>query len=406
MNTLEKEVVDLIMKKVTIELDGSSELDTYSIEQICKKVEKIRKYRVRDFEAALSYFKNIIYFMKEESGISLGDKELKRLNVLEQSKIVIELIINNRRERNRAISVDTNILTHAPYFVGGSRTRKKEARDQGHILLEKGGIRTVTYENDTGEMLTMEDVQTLLALFYIWEKQGFGEWVTFTEHQILAAMNLTVGGKQYKQIRNSLNKLWNTSIVMHQAYDVEKGRREVTERFKLVVADKETKEYHSTNGSLRSKTYDIQFSNYLGDSIKGGYYSFISLVVFNELEVDTARGLYLMMTGLNDMDRNDKYVRNDRSLEIDLKEVYSTLGIESAPYRNRQLVEKGCEELQEAGVLDEFHFDYKGNRAVKLYLYPSEWHLSMINKKDKLLGRENTEQLKFIDFDDPENESD
>src|SRR5699024_6181503 len=124
------------------------------------------------------------------------------------------------------------------------RKRKKKGREEGYILIEKSGVRKITYENDLGIMLTMADAKTLFALFSLWEEQNFSEWITFTEYKLLNKMNLKDGGEQYKNIRNSLEKLRNTSVIMKEAYDREKGKRQVTNRFKLIIADKFTEDFN------------------------------------------------------------------------------------------------------------------------------------------------------------------
>lgn len=395
MNTLEREFLNKITDSVQEELGETKALTEDAVDRIAKKIEKNRKYRVKDYESALAYFRNITYYMAEdvERGLGKGNKE--NLDLFEESKRVVVRILENRRARNREISkVDTNILTHAPYFSGGSKKRKQKGKEDGYILIEKQGLRHVTYENETGVMLTMADAKTLFALFSMWEDQGYQDWIRFTEYQLLETLNLKIGGKQYAMVRNSLEKLWNTSIVMEEAYDVKTGTRKETKRFKLIVADKVVEDYN-TVGELRSKKYEIQFSNYVNASIEGGYYSLISLAVFNELEIDTAQGLYLMMTGINDMDKNDAYIRQDGCIDIDLEEVYHTLFLESAKYRNRELVERGCEELKEVGVLNDYHFVYKGRSAKRIVLEPSDWHLDVIKKKETKLEIGDSEQLSF-----------
>src|SRR5690625_369067 len=91
----------------------------------------------------------------------------------------------------------------------------------------------MSYENQSGKLLTTNDAKTLLGLFALWSDQGFGDWVTFTEFQLLRKLNMDTGGRQYEMLRDSLNKLRETSLVLHEAYDKEKGTRFVTERFQL-----------------------------------------------------------------------------------------------------------------------------------------------------------------------------
>lgn len=385
MNKKEKEYIDVVMDKVQKELSNTGDVKKDTIDRIIRQVKPYRLNRIKDYEKVQTYFNSVLYF----NGEAGTEEEVRKKRELETCVEVVNRELESRRARNRELSkVDTNIITHAPYFVGGSQKRKQRGREDGYIKIEKGGVRKLRYENDTGEMLTSVDAYTLLALFNMWERQEYSEWIVFTEHQLLKTMGLEGGGKQYEIIRRSLEKLWNTSIVMYEAYDVASGKREVTKRFKLIEADRISKEL-SKKGDLRSKTYEIQFSKHINASIEGGYYSLISLAVYGELEVPTARGLYLMMTGIKDMDTNETYIQEDGSIKISLTEVYDTLYLESARYRNRNLVIKGCEELKSVGVVDGYSFTYKGKREDEIIITPTEWQLDVIRKNP----REEVEQL-------------
>src|SRR5699024_3231303 len=226
----------------------------------------------KDYKAGINYFldRELYIYKTEKDQKEVEDKTV----VYDVSKRVMEKAIKHRRERNKKTSkVETNLLTHAPYFVGGSRKRKKKGREEGYILIEKGGVRKLSYQNDLGIMLTMADAKTLFALFSLWEEQGFSDWITFTEYKLLNKMNLK---------------------------DKEGGKREITNRFKLIIADKFTEDFNY-KGEIRAKTYDIQFSPYINTSLKSGYYSLISLTIFNDLEIETAQGIYLMFVGINNM---------------------------------------------------------------------------------------------------------
>ncbi|MDC7286122.1 hypothetical protein NXH56_09210, partial [Bifidobacterium thermophilum] len=63
-------------------------------------------------------------------------------------------------------------------------------------------------------------------------------------------------------IRTSLEKLRNTSVVMQEAFDIEKGKRVETSRFDLIIADQEAIEYRNS-GEVQAKELKIQFSPYI-----------------------------------------------------------------------------------------------------------------------------------------------
>jgi len=349
------------------------------IEKLVEEIEDNRKFRIKDYNYAINYFTNreLKVYKTEEDTEVIKDKTM----LYEVSKNVVEKAIKYRRSKNNETSrVDTNILTHAPYFVGGSRKRKKKGLEERYILIEKEGLRKLTYENDLGIMLTMVDAKTLFALFSLWEEQDYPEWLSFTEYKLLNKLGMSDGGNQYRNIRNSLEKLRNTSVILREAYDIETGTREVTNRFKLIIADKFTEDF-DYKGKLSSKTYEIQFSPHIGSSLKKGYYSLISLTVFNDLEIETAQGLYLLFIGMNDMDRNEDYFTGKGEFEIPLEKVYASLFIESEKHKRKGLIEKGCEELKDVGVLRDYYFKYVGNKNEKLVMCPTEWQEDLLGKK-------------------------
>src|SRR5699024_9350565 len=117
---------------------------------------------------------------------------------------------------------------------------------------------------------------------------------------------------------------------------------------------------------------------------KKGYYSLISLTVFNDLEIETAQGLYLLFIGMNDMDRNEDYFTGKGEFEIPLEKVYASLFIESEKHKRKGLIEKGCEELKDVGVLDDFYFKYLKKKNESIVLVLSDWQRSVLNKKEQL----------------------
>lgn len=389
MNKEEKEFIERIKTKVAEVLEGKEDLTEDQIDKMARNIENVRKFRVKDYGAVRDYFRSVMHFMEDEvQKTGYSDSYI----IIRESERVITQVIEKRRRRNRKLSkIDTNIITHAPYFVGGKRGRKQKAREEKYIFVEKGGLRKLTYENNLGEMLTMADARVLFALFTMWEDQGYREWVSFTEYQVIKLTGLKDGGRQYRLVRDSLERLWNTSIVMQEAYNVTSGRREVTQRFKLIVEDKISKDY-SEQGDLRSKNYKIKFSEYIAKSIEDRYYTLISLAVFNELQSGTSQGLYIMLMGIYDMDNNETYIRDDGSVVVKTKEVYDTLFLENRAGKNRGVVENGCEELKEVGVIDDYYFNYEGQSAKSLVIVPSGWLQEVIKKTNKI-GIEQKDRL-------------
>ncbi|MDA1674686.1 replication initiator protein A [Bacillus cereus group sp. TH152-1LC] len=352
--------------------------------EAAEKIESIKKFKIKDYESVINFFINEklkLYEIKERKG-GIVDKTEK--TIFDIGKILIEKTKERRRERNRQTShFDTNILSHAPFFVGGSRKRKEKAAKEGHILIDKSGLRKMTYQNDLGMLLTCNDAKTLAALFALWGEQGMGETVKFTEYQLLDKLNAGIGGKQYQIIRDSLEKLRNTSVVLQEAYQLSEGKRTITERFQLIIADTFIVD-EDEHGRVRSKEYSVAFSPYIHKSFQDGYCTLISLAVFDELETDAAKAIYLMISGMKDMDSNDAFIKLDGTLEIPITPVYETLFLENTKSKNKIVVEKACEELKDIDVISDFYFSGKGRTVNSLVIEPSEWLRDVLSNGAKL----------------------
>jgi len=363
------------------------------ISSVAQELESVRKYRMKDFDNVIGYL------IEEELNLfksnTSNEEKTQGSLVFDTSKKILEEVKALRRTRNRKTNrVDTNILTHAPYFAGGSKTRKQKAKQDGYIALDKQGIRKLTYENDMGMMLTMVDAKVLFSLFSIWEDQQFSDWLSFSEYQLLDKMGSGIGGKQYALLRESLEKLRNTSVVFNEAYNHEKGTRYSTERFKLIIADKFVVE-EDKKGKVLSKEYSIQFSKHINTSIRSGYYSLVSLAILNELELATAQGIYLLLAGIADMDRKESYIKQNEEYVFDLSELYESLFLENESKHNRKTVERGCEELKESGVIQDFYFKKEGKKYSSLVITLSDWSQDIINRRENTTLE--TEQLSFLE---------
>lgn len=391
---MQKIVKDLIKdteEKVTELIETNPYGHAEGINLIAKEIETNYRYRTKDFDEAIKYF------IEEELNLyksGLKEEEIRKGSLkLDTSKRVTEQVKEYRKERNRKTSkIDTNLLTHAPYVVGGSRARKEKAEREGSIKIEKSGIRKMTYENDKGKLLTMKDAQVLFGLFSLWEEQGYGKQVNFTEYQLNSKLGGAMGGKQYKHLRDSLDKIWNTSVVFKESYSHKRGMRYKTKRMRILSSDEYDVAVHTT-GRVKSKEYRVRFSDEIRESISEGYYSLVSLTIFNELETDISKGLYLLITGISDMDNNEVYQKNEKEYEFNLLELYQSLLLEAENKQNKRTVERGCEELKKSNVIEEYTFEKEGRRYSKLIIELTDWGKEILRKKEEEANK--TKQLTF-----------
>lgn len=372
---VEQYASSIIKKNTTPDLDIISEY--------AEKIEAIKKYRQKDYEKALKEFLEDelnLYKQKENSGKTI---DASSFYILDISKKILEKATQIRRENNRKTSkVDTNILTAPCFFVGRNRELIREGKEKGFITFEQNGVKQLTYHNYQGELLTYNDAKTLIALFALWDEQGYENKVAFTRYQLLNKMNLVDGGRQYQIVSDSIEKLKSTWVILHAAFDVEKGKKGVTRESPLLY---EHNTFDNTeNGGIRSTVYEIRFSDFMYQSVLNGNYSLISLALFDEIDTDSGKAVYSMITGISNMEDNSLYFNNGFfKLPIDI--VYKHLKLENPkPAKNKDIVEKGCIELQNIEVIEEFEFEKNGNRVSSLVIRPSKWFNDLLQKKKQL----------------------
>lgn len=394
-----KELSNLILQDVRNSIDefpyGFSEEGV--IDKLAEKIETIQKYRIKDFELLSSEYKTerltleLSIYKNNRGDVQETKCRMQHLDIAER---VLQKAKQLRKNRNQKTSkVDTNLLTHSPFFVGGSKKRKEEAKANQYVDLDKKGLRKLTYQNKQGELLTTKDARTLLTLFALWEEQEFQPWLSFTEYQLITKMNMGTGGSIYQMVKSSLERLRNTSVVLQQAYDVDSKKRTVTERFSLIIADKFTVD-EDKRGNVWAKKYDIQFSPYIYRSFNGGYCTLISLAVFNELESDIAKAIYLLISGIKDMDENNNYFLENENYEIPLDELYNSLFLEGSRYKNKNAVDKGCSELKDVDIINDYTFLKDKNKFTRIRIEPSNWLLDILTKRKTFQTiEEKTEQI-------------
>src|SRR5699024_2558742 len=117
-----KKSEERLIKKVEKEIKKMLKGDTFDLQDnmdlLAEDLEERNQYRIKDYNFGINYFMNKELNVYKTKKGSEGVEEEARF--YEICKKVLELSIKYRRENNKKISkVETNILTHAPYFVGG-----------------------------------------------------------------------------------------------------------------------------------------------------------------------------------------------------------------------------------------------------------------------------------------------
>jgi hypothetical protein len=355
------------------------------IQQAAEKISATKGFKDSDVNEAI-----LDLVAEKDSGVSVTgdkkkyviDKRNSEVNLIARNILLKTKELRSKKKRSTMTPAETNILASNPFFLGGAKKRPKE--DQNIVVL-KEGIKTIRYENSEGKLLSMYDAKTLLGLFSLWDEQGRGEWFSFTEYELLERMNsLKSGGRQYKNVRESIETLRKSEIVIKEFY--EKSKRmtiEETKSFNLIIARnvKETRQ----DGEVRSREYHFQFHDYIRKSFNDGYYGLISMSIYDELEKDTSKSLYLTLSALNNMSNNDRqeYLREEGYYEIPLSKIYSHLNLINEDRNNRLKVIESAEELKSLEILLDYQLVGEGRKADTIRFYPSKWFSELRSVDDK-----------------------
>lgn len=376
-----------------------------TIKAAASDIESTKKFNLKEYENIFNYFKQEklnLYEIEEQNSLQDNEFSIKKQRLFcDFGSAVVQVAKQMRREKNReTIKVDTNLLSHAPYVAGGSKKRKAKAKEEGHISFDKAGLRNMTYQNSTGELLTCFDAKTLAGIFAMWAEQGHAERVKFKEYQLLDVLNMGKGGKQYDLIRDSLQKIKNTEVIFKEATRQTKDGEKVKvviDSFKFITAY-QTIEQKDANGKLISRELSFELSPHLRESFKEGYFTLISLAVFDELDSEAAKAIYLMISAIHGMDNREEYILGDGSLQIPLQIVYDTLFLENTKAKNKIVVDNACEELKHIDVIASYKLVPEGRKATFLIIEPSTWLKSVLsnNNISDAITSNNTLQLENI----------
>jgi hypothetical protein len=303
------------------------------------------------------------------------------INYFEYSHKIIEKAIELRKEsyKKPSFPLNKNLLDHGVYFSRQQDRKKKTEiiEEPRKIIVDKNGLKKLTYQNDNGHLLTIFDTKVFLGLHKIWELNNKNIEFSFTEYQLLDILKLPKGGSSYNHLRKSLDNLYSTSVVLHEfSYD---GSNKTlrTERFHLIEGDTKdiifrgnedfTYQPGEEEMDIKSVTYNIRFSAYLQDSLNQGFVSYISLAMLEDLDIPSAQGLYLMLLSMEAI--------NEGYYEIDIKKIQEHIGLPSdlRPARLKETLEKACIQLKTIDILSDYTFHKDIGKVTYLRMTPSSW---------------------------------
>jgi hypothetical protein len=390
--TLLKQLNSLVSRILSLE-------DKFFSEELLEQVENHVIEAANSLQTKISDLEKLkLVIFEKEKELKRQQKELQTSEVtfFDYSHRIIEKAIELRKESYKKpnFPLNKNLLDHGVYFSRQQERKKAKADildEPRKIIVDKNGLKKLTYQNDNGHLLSIFDTKVFLGLHKIWELNNKNIEFSFTEYQLLDILKLPKGGSSYQHLRKSLNNLYSTSVVLHEfSYD---GSNKTlhTERFHLIEGDAKDIVFRNNDESLiissddemdiKSVTYNMKFSNYLQDSLNEGFISYISLAMLEDLDIPSAQGLYLMLLSLS--------TTNEGYFEIDIKKIQEHIGLPSdlRPARLKETLEKACIQLKTIDILSDYTLHKDIGKVTYLRMTPSSWFKTLTS---------NTKTNKFL----------
>lgn len=284
--------------------------------------------------------------------------------------------------RNPDHQVSTNVLTHGAVLWVGEKNKKDQCKQRIITVKENNGNK-LTYQNDRGRFLSMYDTKVFLALHKIWELKGKQKEFRFTEYELLQQLGGGASGREYNMVKESLENLFNTSVIMQAFYIKQKNKKILTQKFHLVQSQGKL-EHTSENDVVYSCEHIIQFSDYLHLSLIEGYVSYISLAMVDDLRGLAAQALYITLCG--------DQLTAEGCFQYGIAELAERIGLsaELPLKKHKQTLKKAFEELISTEILHNYIF-IKDNDAVRLY--PTDWFKSVVVSSGTVLSDGDSSEL-------------
>ncbi len=204
-----------------------------------------------------------------------------------------------RRERSKGIVPAEGNFEEHPYFRVGDRNAgtgileyQNELRTKdGNVLQQSWVVRAAHGRGLPGRY----DQDVYVALLQLMDNKGLPPdgWVSFSVYELVELMGKRHSGREYGQVRESLQRLATTSIESRNAF-YHKGRKAyVTDTFSLLTEVK-LSEYEGLAGECKDRNR-VHLSQYFVDSYKANYLKNIDAKFYWSLSSPIAKRLYRLI---------------------------------------------------------------------------------------------------------------
>jgi hypothetical protein len=259
---------------------------------------------------------------------------------------------SKQEEKGFLVKAEGNFEDHPYFTVGNQRggegviqyTNTIRTRD-GQELRQSWTVRAVHGLGLPGTL----DQDVYVALLQIIDQQGGtpGDgWVEFSLYELMQLLHRSHGGRDYRQIKESLERLSGTIIQSKNAFYRAKTKSYLDDTFHLLdrVQHSET-----TDGSRRSERTRVKLSEYFVESYKANYLKGLDVDFYWSLNSSVAKRLYRFV---------DKKRHQQRRWEVDLFSLRDRIPLSPYKYPSKikEKLAPAHEELHQKGFLEKVHY--------------------------------------------------
>jgi len=229
------------------------------------------------------------------------------------------------------------------------------------------------------------DQDVYVALLQVIDRQGDlpeDGWISFSLYELIELLHRTHGGRDYRQVKESLERLSGTIIQSRNAFYHKSTKSYIDDTFHLLDRVQHTE---STNGSGKrgEKTW-VKLSDYFVDSYKANYLKGLDADFYWSLNSSVAKRLYRFV---------DKKRGQQRRWEADLFALRDRIPLSPYKYPSKikEKLDPAHDELRQKGFLERVTYRTTADDA-HLVCYEIQ---EGFNKRRPALQLESTPEILF-----------
>ena len=260
-------------------------------------------------------------------------------------------------DRGQLVKAEGNFEDHPYFTVGNQRSGEGVIRYTNTIRTRDGQELKQTWTVRAVQGLGLPgtlDQDVYVALLQLIDRQGSipaDGWIGFSIYELVELLRRTHGGRDYKQIKESLERLSGTIIQSKNAFYRKSTKSYLDDTFHLLdrVQHSETED---RTGRRAEKTW-VKLSEYFVDSYKANYLKGLDADFYWSLNSSVAKRLYRFV---------DKKRNQQSRWEVDLFSLRDRIPLSQYTYPSKikEKLAPAHEELRQKGFIEDVTYRKTG----------------------------------------------